>query len=289
MASVKLSRWNHESLLIRLIVRSFGASRNMASGRADVRESAMKTILIIGIGAGDPDYITVQAVKALNRVDVFFLMDKGPAKQKLRALREELCRQHIKGHSYRFAEASSPPRDTAPADYRASVDELNREKQDVFERLIESELADGQTAGILVWGDPMLYDSTIRNVEAIAERQRLAYEVIPGISAVQALAARHRITLNTVARPVEITTGRRLAEGWPAGVDSVVVMLDGEDTWRRFADQDVDIWWGAYLGTPQEILIAGRLGDVSDEIHRVRTAARERNGWIMDTYLMRRR
>jgi len=66
-------------------------------------------------------------------------------------------------------------------------------------------------------------------------------------------------------------------------------MLDGEDTWRRFADQDVDIWWGAYLGTPDEILIAGRLKDVSEEIHRVRTAARERNGWIMDTYLMRRR
>ena len=50
----------------------------------------------------------MQAIKALNRVDVFFLMDKGPAKQKLRALREELCRQHIKGHAYRFVEAPEP-------------------------------------------------------------------------------------------------------------------------------------------------------------------------------------
>src|SRR5260370_28519856 len=112
----------------------------------------MKTILIIGIGAGDPDYITVQAVKALNRVDVFFLMDKGPAKQKLRALREALCRQHIRDRAYRFAEAKSPPRHTAPAAYRASVDQLNREKQDVFERMIEGELTGGQPAGILVWG-----------------------------------------------------------------------------------------------------------------------------------------
>ena len=96
----------------------------------------MKTILIIGIGAGDPDYITVQAIKALNRVDVFFLMDKGPAKAKLRALREELCRLHIKDHTYRFVEAPSPPRDTAPADYRVAVDALNREKQAVFERMI---------------------------------------------------------------------------------------------------------------------------------------------------------
>ncbi len=43
-------------------------------------------------------------IKALNRVDVFLLMDKGPAKQKLRALREALCRQHIKDRAYRFVE-----------------------------------------------------------------------------------------------------------------------------------------------------------------------------------------
>jgi len=248
----------------------------------------MRKLLIIGIGAGDPDFITLQAAKALATVDVFFMLEKGAAKDAMVELRRELCRRHA-GKAYRIVEASSPPRERRPADYAGCVDDLNRAKQETFERMIGDNLADGQVGAILAWGDPSLYDSTIRNVEAIAERQRLAYEVIPGISAVQALAARHRITLNTVAQPVEITTGRRLAEGWPAGVDSVVVMLDGEDTWRRFADQDIDIWWGAYLGTPQEILIAGRLRDVSDEIHRVRTAARERNGWIMDTYLMRRR
>jgi precorrin-6A synthase len=250
----------------------------------------MKTILIIGIGAGDPDYITMQAIKALNRVDVFFLMDKGPAKQKLRALREELCRQHIKDRAYRFAEAKSPPRDTAPADYRASVDALNREKQDVFQRLIEDELTPGQTAGILVWGDPMLYDSTIRNMAAISAggRHSIKYEVIPGITAVQALAARHKIPLNRIAEPVALTTGRKLAEGFPPGIDSVAVLLDGEDTYRRFADQDIEIYWGAYLGTPDEILIAGKLADVADEIHRRRAEARRANGWIMDTYLMRR-
>lgn len=251
----------------------------------------MKTILIIGIGAGDPDYITVQGIKALNRVDVFFLMDKGPAKVKLRALREEICRQHIQGRTWRTAEAPSPPRDTAPADYRAAVDALNRDKQAVLERMIESEMTDGETAGILVWGDPMLYDSTIRNIEAIAAAGRhvIAYEVIPGITAVQSLAARHRIPLNRIAEPVMLTTGRRLAEGFPQDSDSVVVLLDGEDTYRRFADQDMEIYWGAYLGTPDEILVSGPLSEVSDEIHRRRTEARRANGWIMDTYLLRKK
>ena len=250
----------------------------------------MKTILIIGIGAGDPDYLTVQAVMALNRTDVFFLMDKGPAKTKLRALREEICRRHIApGHPHRFVEAPSPPRDARPADYRASVDDLNAAKQAVFERMI-ADMAEGETAGILVWGDPMLYDSTIRNIEAIAaaSTHAIEYEVIPGITAVQALAARHRIPLNRIAEPVLITTGRKLSEGFPDGIDSAVILLDGEDTYRRFADRDMEIYWGAYLGTPDEILISGRLGDVAAEIHRRRHAAREKHGWIMDTYLLRK-
>lgn len=251
----------------------------------------MKRILIIGIGAGDPDYITVQAVKALNRVDVFLLMDKGRIKGKLRDVREEICRRHIApDHKHRFVEASSPPRDTQPADYRASVDELNAAKQSVFERMIAEEMKDGETAGILVWGDPMLYDSTIRNIEAIAAtgRHTIDFEVIPGITAVQALAARHKIPLNRIAEPVLLTTGRKLAEGFPQGIDSAAVLLDGEDTFRRFADQDMEIYWGAYLGTPDEILIFGKLKDVAGEIHRRRAEARQKNGWIMDTYLIRR-
>lgn len=254
----------------------------------------MKKILVIGIGVGDPDQLTVQAVQALNRVDVFFVMDKGPAKAKLKALREEICRRHIKDHPYRVAEAPSPPRDIAPADYRACVDDLNAAKQGVFEGLIRSEMKDGETGAFLVWGDPMLYDSTIRNLDALKDGG-LAFdvEVIPGITAIQALAAAHKIPLNRIAEAVTITTGRKLAAGFPAGVDSVVVLLDGEDTYRRFADAklhgDIEIYWGAYLGTPDEILIAGKVADVAGEIHRRRTEARQKNGWIMDTYLMRKR
>src|SRR5262245_4960211 len=218
----------------------------------------MRKLLIIGIGAGDPDFITLQAVKALATVDVFFMLEKGVAKDAMVELRREVCRRHAKA-GYRVVEAPSPARPRRPADYAGCVDDLNRAKQETFERMIADNLAEGQVGAVLAWGDPSLYDSTIRNIEPIAERQGLVYEVVPGISAVQALAARHRITLSAVGQPVEITTGRRLAEDWPAGVDSVVVMLDGEDTWRRFADQDIDIWWGAYLGTPREILISGRL------------------------------
>ncbi|HEY4805840.1 MAG TPA: SAM-dependent methyltransferase, partial [Paraburkholderia sp.] len=55
--------------------------------RLPFRNSNVKKILIIGIGAGDPNYLTMQAIDALNAANVFFVMDKGPAKDKLVALR----------------------------------------------------------------------------------------------------------------------------------------------------------------------------------------------------------
>ncbi|MCP2071580.1 UNVERIFIED_ORG: precorrin-6A synthase [Pseudomonas lini] len=250
----------------------------------------MKTLSVIGIGAGDPDYLTMQAVKALNRVDVFFLMDKGPAKSKLMDLRREICQRYIVDRTYRFVEAYSPERQRGELDYAASVEELNRAKQATFERLINDELSDGECAGFLVWGDPALYDSTVRILQAIVDAGRCAFEfeVIPGITSVQALAARHKVALNDIGGSLEITTGRRLAAGQVGDASSVVVMLDAEDAYRQVSDPDTHIYWGAYVGTPDEILIAGRLGDVADDIEATRKAARQANGWIMDSYLLRK-
>lgn len=250
----------------------------------------MKKLLVIGIGAGNPDYITMQAVKALNRVDVFFLMDKGQSKDKLIDLRREICERYITGHDYRFVEAHSPVRERGEVDYKTSVDDLNLARQQTFERLINEEVSDGQCGGFLVWGDPALYDSTIRILQAIQASGACVFEfeVIPGITSVQALAAQHKVPLNQIGRSVEITTGRRLAAGQVSDADSLVVMLDAQDAYRQVEDQDTEIYWGAYLGTPDEILISGKLKDVADEIERVRKAARLANGWIMDTYLLRK-
>jgi precorrin-6A synthase len=250
----------------------------------------VKKILVIGIGAGNPDYITIQAINALNQVDVFFVMDKGAEKDKLAALRRDICERFITDREYRIVESPAPKRATDLADYRSAVADLNREKGLLFERLIVEEMEDGECGAFLVWGDPSLYDSTIRILRTLVvlDRHGIEFEVIPGISSVQALAAKHKITLTQIGSAFEVTTGRRLAEGFPNNLDSVVVMLDANGTFRQFADQDIDIFWGAYVGTPDEILVAGKLRDVVDDIDRLRTEARAANGWIMDSYVMHR-
>ncbi|MEK6347818.1 MAG: precorrin-6A synthase (deacetylating) [Burkholderia sp.] len=250
----------------------------------------MKRILVIGIGSGDPDHLTLQAVDAMRRADVFFVMDKGPAKARLIALRHAMLARHRPDGGYRVVEAASPERGPDGASYAGAVEALNRDKQQLFERLIGDALRDGECGAFLVWGDPALYDSTMRIVGAIAAAGRHAIEwaVIPGISSVQALAARHRVPLNEIGRGVAIVNGRGLPARLPEGADSVVVMLDARNAFERVED-DVEIYWGAYVGTADEILVAGPLAEVKDEIARVRAEARARHGWIMDTYVLKRR
>nr|MBA3585853.1 precorrin-6A synthase (deacetylating) [Gemmatimonadota bacterium] len=142
----------------------------------------------------------------------------------------------------------------------------------------------------LVWGDPALYDSTLAVIEQIlsAGRLELDYEVIPGISSIQALAAKHRVPLNRVGGSIHITTGRRLAQGFPEHSDDIVVMLDADCTFKQVDGGDIDIYWGAYIGTEDETLVAGPLSGVTADIEAIRREARGRKGWIMDTYLLRR-
>ncbi len=251
----------------------------------------MRKLLLIGIGAGNRDHVTVQAIKALNAVDVFFALDKGDEKAELNRLRREICETYIKDKSYRFVTAPDPGRDRTPASYQSAVTDWHERRADVFEKLIAQELKDGECGAFLVWGDPSLYDSTLRIVQQALARGAVdfTYEMIPGVSSVQALAAAHKISLNRIGAPVQITTGRNLADGLPADFDDLVVMLDANCAFRTVDPTDIDIFWGAYVGTADELLAAGDLREAAGEIERLRSAARARKGWILDTYLLRKR
>lgn len=250
----------------------------------------MRTLLVIGIGAGDPDQMTVQAIKALNRAEVVFIPAKQ-GKDGLAELRREICRRFMTRESWREVGYAVPKRAEPDPSYRQSVDDWHAAIGATWEKLLEDELDENGCAALLVWGDPSLYDSTLRIVEHLVRRGRIPfeYEVFPGITSIQALAAKHRIPLNTIGGPVHITTGRRLSEKFPVDADSVVVMLDGVQAFRSVPPENVDIYWGANLGTASESAIAGPLGEKADAISQARATARDKAGWVMDTYLLRKR
>jgi precorrin-6A synthase len=251
----------------------------------------MRKLYIIGIGAGNPEQITVQAIKAMNAVDVFFFLDKGVAKNDLVQLREEVCERYIDQKTYRIVTVIDPERDPAIESYTERVEAWHQQRAAIYEEFLEHELGEDDCGAVLVWGDPSLYDSTLRIIDHVIQRGKVSfeYEVIPGITSVQALAARHKIVLNGVGESVCITTGRQIAAtGLPRDIENVVVMLDGKNSYKDLVDQNLEIYWGAYVGTDKEILLTGRLDDLAKKIEQARGEARQQNGWIMDIYLLRK-
>jgi precorrin-6A synthase len=251
----------------------------------------VRHILLIGMGPGHPDQITLQAIEAMRSADVFFIPAKGEEKAELAEARLAMLERHLRDRPAQTVGYAMPVRNQATADYGERVRDWHDAIADIFADLFREHIGDAGRGAFLVWGDPSLYDSTIRILDAVRAGGEIAftYEVIPGVTSVQALAAAHGIALNTVGNPVHVTTARRLKEEFPDNADSVVVMLDGGTAFAELGRDDLDIFWGAYLGTKDEILVAGRLAEVSADIQRIRAEARDRKGWMFDTYLLRKR
>lgn len=250
----------------------------------------MIEILVIGIGTGNPDHMTMQAIGALNRADIVLVPRKGTGKADLAELRREICRRFLTNPSTRLVEFDLPKRDEGSG-YLESVDAWHAAIAEEYAALLGSELEGSGTAALLVWGDPSLYDSTLRILDRLRHRPDFSFsvKVIPGITSIQALAASHAMPLNTIGEPVLVTTGRRLREGAADAADTIVVMLDGEMSFRTLPQDDFEIWWGAYLGLDAEIILSGDLARMSGQIVETRNRERARHGWIMDIYILKRK
>ena len=252
-----------------------------------------RELVLIGIGAGDPDWVTLEAVHAIQQVDVLFVVLKEDELDDLVQARRTVIERH-RMTPLPTVELRDPPRPwrTAP-DYDAAVAGWRTQRLEQWSAAVASSVPDGQSGGFLVWGDPSLYESTLaiadELVRSAPEEAPLGLRVIPGISCVLALSARHRIPLNRQGRAVQISPARLIQDGLPDSIDDVVVMLDGRQTFATIDPTDLDIYWGAYLGSEDEILISGPLADVRDQIAEVRAEAATRKGWMFDTYLLRRR
>ncbi len=254
-----------------------------------------RELVLIGIGSGDPNWVTLEAVQAIKDIDVLFVVLKEDEYDDLVEARRVVINRH-RDTPLKTVELRDPKRPwrTTP-DYKAAVKLWREQRRELWSKAIADHLGDGGRAGFLIWGDPSLYESTLAIVKEVQADELAAMgstfdlRVLPGISCVLALAARHQIPLNRQGKGVQITPARLLQEGLPEGMDDAVVMLDGKQTFSLIDPTGIDIYWGAYLGTSDEILISGPLEEKRDEILHVRADAAQRKGWMFDTYLLRRR
>ena len=244
----------------------------------------MIELLLIGIGTGNPDHITRQAEKAIASADWIMIPTKGDNKADLADLRHDICAQIAGVDLSRILEFELPVRDPA-IPYVDRVQHWHDAIADVWQETIQVNIKTGKVA-LLIWGDPSLYDSSLRIASRLNPAPKIT--VLPGLTSLQVLTAAHAIPINELAHPFVVTTGRQLRDnGWPTGMDTVAVMLDGECSFQSLENQNCQIYWGAYVGMKEEILIQGPLDQVSEQIVEMRAKARENHGWIMDIYVLK--
>ena len=248
-------------------------------------------LYLVGIGTGNIEHVTKQAENILGSSDIIMVPKKGSEKSDLANLRYQICDQLLGSKTPPVFEFDIPKR-SSEGEYLEAVDHWHEAIANAWQSTIEQARFTlkhpVKKVSLMIWGDPSLYDSALRIAERLDPMPSLT--VVPGITSIQALAAAHKIPINDLGSPFLVTTGRRLKEnGFPKDCDKVVVMLDGNCSFNSLNRPDFYIWWGAYLGMKDQIIFSGNLDDLADLIVKERKKARDKHGWIMDTYLIEKR
>ena len=120
-------------------------------------------LCLVGIGTGNPDHVTRQGVKALNAADLILVPHKGEGKADLAELRLELCQELVTNPATQVVQFDMPVRDAHDPDYPGAVNRWHDAIAEVWLAKIRTHLPKGGRVALLVWGDPSLYDSTLRD------------------------------------------------------------------------------------------------------------------------------
>ncbi len=127
----------------------------------------------VGVGPGDPELITLKALKALRNAAVLAY----PAPPRGESLARRIAAPHLPGgqEEIPIRMPLEPARFPAPDVYDAAAAALGRR------------LDAGRDVAVLCEGDPFLYGSFLYLFERLAARYRV--EVVPGVSSPMACAA----------------------------------------------------------------------------------------------------
>ncbi|MGA1598936.1 MAG: precorrin-2 C(20)-methyltransferase [bacterium] len=154
---------------------------------------ASGTLYGIGVGPGDPELLTLKALRLIHDCQVL----AWPAPESGTGLAWEIVRSHLREDS---------TQERLPLRMPISVDPFPAQQAyDESARLLDRELRSGKSVGVLCEGDPLFYGSFMYLLERLSGS--FPVEVIPGVSSPMACAAAARWPMAFRSEPWTVLPG----------------------------------------------------------------------------------
>ncbi len=151
-------------------------------------------LFVIGVGPGDPELMTLKAVRVLSQVPCIFV-PKG--REEGTSLALSIMQKALSLEGKEIVEAYFPMLKTRGQgmELSASENELDTKWNEIV-GIVLKRLDRGVDAAFITIGDPGIYSTFFYLYERLLEqRPSLIIEIIPGISSINAAAARAGISL----------------------------------------------------------------------------------------------
>jgi precorrin-2/cobalt-factor-2 C20-methyltransferase len=186
----------------------------------------------VGVGPGDPEHLTLKALRALREADRVFVPDGGRA--------AEIVSAHVEVTPLSFAMTDAASRD------------------DAWDRAGREIAAVGGTVAFATIGDPNLYSTFAYIAHTVRELvPGVVIETVPGITAMQDLAARSGTVLAEGTERLALipyTAGADALRSALNDYDTVVVYKGGRHLPAVLRAVGDDAVYGEELGRPGETL-----------------------------------
>jgi len=217
------------------------------------------SVILVGAGPGDPELLTLRAVRALQSADVI-LIDDLVSPQVLDFARREAKKMMVgkTGHG--------------PACKQSEINELMIKLAKAGKRVVR-----------LKGGDPMIFGRAGEEIAA-CRAANIPVEVVPGISAAQGAASRLLVSLThrAQARRLQYITGHDRDGRLPADIDwhaladpaATTVVYMPKKTLRELAarsmaqglDPATPALAVANATRPDETMVAGTIADIAERV-----------------------
>lgn len=243
----------------------------------------LEKIYLIGIGPGDPKYLTLEAKELIERLSLFLIPKKVGSKKDLTLARLSIL-EKIKGKkNYEIIFLPFPEREKG-VNYKEKVREWRQKKAEILKEALLA--AKAKEAGFLIWGDPTIYDGHIEIFQEIEKDLPIKWEVIPGLSAFQVLASKCKCSLTELSTPLSFHTPRTLRL-LKEITHPIVVFLDNYETYKKFKEHPLELIWGAFVGSNDEIIMRGKLKEIAESHSLMRKNLKNKKGYLMEIYILK--